>query len=136
MFHLIKCSAPFFVDIIVFLVLGILTTAIFFIPVYAALVGSLTPYAKMGKRFVYPIHFHFRNYIDIWSYMPIFRQLLSTCIYAVSVCALCSIICVMAAYALSRYKMRGKNAFLKLLLLTQMVPIVIIMIPLYNLLEL
>ena len=117
----------------IFFVCGLLATAVVLVPVYAALTGSLTPYAKLGRRFIYPTDFYVKNYIDIWSYMPIFRQFLSTCIYAVSVCAICSLVCLMSAYALSRYRMRAKSVFLNLLLLTQMVPIVIIMIPLYTL---
>ncbi|QPZ38254.1 carbohydrate ABC transporter permease [Paramicrobacterium chengjingii] len=105
------------------------------LPLYAAFVASLTKYENLGKSFLYPTDWQWSNYIDIFSRVPILDFLKATLIYAVGASVVCVVLAVLAAYALSRFRFRGKRAFVSVVFLTQLVPQVIIVVPMFMMLS-
>lgn len=105
------------------------------LPLYAAFVASLTKYENLGKSFLYPTDWQWSNYIDIFSRVPILDFLKATLIYAVGASVVCVVLAVLAAYALSRFRFRGKRAFVSVVFLTQLIPQVIIVVPMFMMLS-
>lgn len=101
------------------------------IPVYSALVTSLTEFENLGARQIVPADWHWQNFVDVWTRIPLARYLLSSTIYSVAaaVCVICA--ATLAGYALSRISFVGKRPFVYLLLLTQVVPMIVLAMPLF-----
>lgn len=78
-----------------------------------------------------PKTFNFANYAYVWkesSFSVYFRN--SLCVSLISV-AFIIVLCVCNAYAMSRYRFKGKRAFTLILLGTQMMPVILFIIPLF-----
>lgn len=71
------------------------------------------------------------NYMTSWSRNKFSMFFGNSLIIAVSAVVFVVIFCIFNAYALSRYNFKGKNAFLVVLLCTQLIPVVIFIIPLF-----
>ncbi|MEU6408291.1 carbohydrate ABC transporter permease [Microbispora sp. NPDC046933] len=84
---------------------------------------------------VLPQHFTWVNYIHIWHYIPLGRDLANTVIFAGLVTVASVFLDALAGYAFARYDFRGKNVWFMLVLLTLMVPISITFIPVYEFLS-
>lgn len=112
--------------------LGIfLIIAIF--PIYWLLVTSFKP-AKDSVTIpiqYWPKNFTFENYAAVWSTtdFPVFFK--NSLIVAVTAGVLTVILAIFAGYSLSRFKFKGKNITLLLFLVTQMIPIVVLIVPLF-----
>lgn len=52
------------------------------LPIYSALMTSLTPFAKLGERMLYPKYFHWENYIEVATQTPLWEYLKASIIYA------------------------------------------------------
>ena len=78
------------------------------IPIYTAFVASLTKYENLGKNFLWPTDMYFQNYIDIWTRVDMLGYFKATIIYAVGTSLINVLLATFAAYALSRYKFKGK----------------------------
>lgn len=114
------------------LVLGtILFMSFILLPFYATIVGSLTPWAKIGMRHILPRYFHYQNYTYAWFKCNLPRFLANTFIYCVSTTLIVLIVAIFASYALSRLKVKGGKQFEFTILITQMVPISVLMISLF-----
>jgi len=109
----------------------VLVVAVIVFPFYPAVVGSLTPWGKMGERLVFPEYFHWQNYSKVWTRINLGRLLLNSTIYGLSTGILIVLLSIPAGYALSRFKFGFRMAFNFLLLTTQMIPIIIVIVPLF-----
>lgn len=71
----------------------------------------------------------FRNYLDIWKMYPLGRYFLNSAIVALttSICAV--ILASLAAYGFSRFNFKGKKTGLIFILMTQMFPEALIIVP-------
>lgn len=105
------------------------------IPLYTALVASLTKYENLGKNFLWPADLYFQNYIDIWSRIDLFGYFRATLIYAVGTSLINVLLATFAAYALSRYKFKGKLFYSFIIFITQVLPQVVIAIPIFMILN-
>lgn len=60
------------------------------------------------------------------------RKFLNSLIVTVSTTLVALLISITSAYALARFRIRGKFLFLKILLISQLVPIAVLLVPLYE----
>lgn len=105
------------------------------LPVYAAVVTSLTEYAHIGNGDLWPRDWAFENFVAVWSQIPLATYMLATTIYALVAAVGCVVIGILAAYALSRMDFVGKRTFLYSLLVSQVIPLIVIAVPLFVLIR-
>lgn len=82
-----------------------------------------------------PNPFTFSNFTDAWSSGRISRYFTNSLIISLSAVAVVSVLVLLNGYALSRFQFRGKQTFMILMLMTQMLPRIIIISPLYLLMR-
>jgi len=102
------------------------------VPIWAMVSSSLKPLGDVqGNWHWFPTHPTLQPYLDIWRTVPLGRYLMNSLI--TSGCAtVCSVlIAIFAAYAISRYRFRGRNFFSMTLLSTQMFPGILFLLPLF-----
>lgn len=105
------------------------------LPLYTALVASLTEYENLGKTFLYPTDWAWHNYADIFTRVDFGSFLRSTFIYAVVSSLINVILATFAAYALSRFRFRGKSFYACVIFITQVLPQVVIVVPVFMMLQ-
>jgi multiple sugar transport system permease protein len=113
--------------------IGLSAIALFvLVPVYVMLSTSLKPMQDVSGAFRWlPTGLTLRPYIDIWNTVPLARYFMNSLIVsgAATVCSV--VIAVFAAYAVSRYRFRGKRLFTVTVLSTQMFPGILFLLPLF-----
>jgi multiple sugar transport system permease protein len=114
-------------------VLVLLLCAFALLPVYAAIVTSLTTYENIGNGSLIPTDWAWDNYVEVWRQIPLAQYLIATTIYAVASALACVVIGVLAAFALSRLGFAGKQVFMYALLVSQVIPLIVIAVPLFTL---
>ncbi|MFC8722178.1 carbohydrate ABC transporter permease [Kitasatospora sp. NPDC057198] len=113
---------------VVLLVLAVFTLT----PVAVMLSSSLKPLQDVqGPWRWLPSHLTFRPYIDIWKTVPLAKYFTNSLIVAGSATALSVLIALLAGYAVSRYRFRGKKIFTITVLSTQMFPGILFLLPLF-----
>lgn len=105
------------------------------LPLYTAFVASLTEYKNLGQSFLYPVDWAWHNWLDIWTRVDLFSYLKSTVIYAICSAVITVILSIFAGYALSRFRFRGKKLYSSTLLVTQVLPQVVIVVPVFMLVK-
>lgn len=105
------------------------------IPIYTALVASLTKYENLGKSFLFPTDMAFGNYTSIFQRIPLAGYFKATLIYAVGTSLLNVILATFAAYSISRYQFRGKGFYNFVIFVTQILPQVVIVVPVFMLMN-
>src|SRR4051794_24791850 len=101
-------------------------------PLYTIVVSSIKPLGDVRGTFSWiPTHVTLQPYIDMWKTIPLAHYFVNSLI--VSVCAtVCSVVvAIFAAYAISRYVFRGRQAFTLSVLATQMFPGILFLLPLF-----
>jgi ABC-type glycerol-3-phosphate transport system permease component len=107
--------------------------AISLLPVYAAFVTSLTEYENVGNGYLLPYDWAWHNYVDVWSQIPLLKYTIATAIYAFSSAVGCVVVGTLAAWALSRTNFLGKQTLLYSLLVSQVIPMIVVAVPLFAL---
>ncbi|MGO4425694.1 carbohydrate ABC transporter permease, partial [Streptomyces sp. MCAF7] len=109
-----------------------LLTGFVLVPVYVMVSSSLKPLQDVSGSFRWlPSGLTIRPYIDIWSTVPLADYFVNSAIVA-SAATVCSVvIAVFAAYAVSRYRFRGRRVFTVTVLSTQMLPGILFLLPLF-----
>jgi multiple sugar transport system permease protein len=101
-------------------------------PLYTIVVTSIKPLGDVRTTFTWiPSHVTLRPYVDIWKTIPLAHYFLNSVI--VSTCATVAsvIVAIFAAYAISRYRFRGRSLFTLTVLATQMFPGILFLLPLF-----
>lgn len=113
------------------LLLGILFVGavVFLFPFVYMVLGSLLE--RPGDLIPNLTQLTLQNYADMAARVPIATALLNSGIYAGIVVTATLIVGSVTGYALARLEFRGRNALLAVVLLLQLVPFTILMIPLY-----
>ncbi|MFF8846383.1 carbohydrate ABC transporter permease [Streptomyces sp. NPDC015127] len=107
-------------------------TAFALLPVFVMVTTSLKPLQDVTGAFRWmPSGLTVRPYIDIWDTVPLGRYFVNSLIVAGSATVLSVVIAVFAAYAVSRYRFRGKRVFTVTVLSTQMFPGILFLLPLF-----
>jgi multiple sugar transport system permease protein len=114
---------------VVVLVLG---AAVFLFPFYYMLIGSLQHKPDTSLAGAFPTGgFTLHNYVDINSRVDLLRSLVNSGIFTGGV-LLCTVFFgVLAGYALARLHFRGSSTLFAVMLLVQVVPFQLLIIPLY-----
>lgn len=105
------------------------------LPLYTAFVASLTKYENLGKNFLFPTDWEWKNYAEIFKRIEMGSYLKATFIYALSTAVINVVLAVFTGYALSRFRFRGKGFYSGVLLLTQVLPQVVIVVPVFLMLK-
>ncbi|GGO80383.1 carbohydrate ABC transporter permease [Wenjunlia tyrosinilytica] len=113
---------------IVLTLLAVFTLA----PLYVMVSSSLKPLGDVQSRFTWwPSTFTVRPYLDIWDTVPLADYFVNSLIVSVSATVLSVAVAVFAAYAISRYRFRGRRVFSVAVLSTQMFPGILFLLPLF-----
>jgi multiple sugar transport system permease protein len=114
-----------------YLILAV-TIAFVLTPIYAAFVTSLTPFAHLGSRQIFPVDWYWENYRAVWSRIPLARYLLASLIYSSGAALIATACATLSGYALSRLVFPAKRLFVYFLLLTQVIPLIVLAMPLFR----
>jgi multiple sugar transport system permease protein len=109
--------------------------AIALLPIYAAVVGSLTRYENLTGANLLPSDWQWSNFVEVWSRIPLASHLRTSVIYSASAAIICGLIGTATGYALSRLTFHGRRAFLYALLVCQVIPLIVIVVPLFRLVQ-
>jgi multiple sugar transport system permease protein len=113
------------------LVIGFCVVALF--PVYWIVVNSIQP-LKLGMQYpppLFPQEISFLPFTTLFENFPVGRWLLNSILLATMTTVLVLGLAVLGAFAMTFLKWRGKAAFGLLLLMTQMLPEALVVIPIY-----
>ncbi|MFJ9951280.1 carbohydrate ABC transporter permease [Kitasatospora sp. NPDC091207] len=114
--------------LVVLTALGLFAAA----PVLVMLSSSLKPLQDVQGPFRWiPSTVTLRPYLDIWHTIPLGRYLLNSLIVAGGATVLSVLVAILAAYAVSRYRFRGRRMFTVTVLSTQMFPGILFLLPLF-----
>ncbi|MFC5451079.1 carbohydrate ABC transporter permease [Paenibacillus aestuarii] len=122
-------AAPEFVRIVVLLLFALGTL----LPFYWMIVTSLKTRQEIysGKLTLWPKALTWVNYVDTLQNTSFPRYLLNS--FTVSMCSaiLVLLASILGGYSLARYQFKGKKLVLVSFLATQMVPVMVILVPLF-----
>lgn len=107
-------------------------TAFTLAPLYVMLTSALKPLGDVQGEFRWlPTTVTLRPFVDIWSTIPLARYFANSAVVSLAA-TVCSVaIAIFAAYAVSRYRFPGRDAFRLTVLSTQMFPGILFLLPLY-----
>jgi multiple sugar transport system permease protein len=114
-------------------VIGLTVLGLFaLLPVYVMVTTSLKPLRDVQGAFRwFPSHLTVAPFIDMWKTIPLLRYLLNSLIVSTTASVVSVLIALFAAYAISRYRFRGRQAFTITILSTQMFPGILFLLPLF-----
>jgi len=103
-------------------------------PIYFMVLISLKYEANVFIRPVQylPIPITFENYIRVWRDSGFVTYFVNSVVVSLSSMISVTIFSILTAYSLSRFKYRGKTLVILFLLLTQMVPQALLLIPIFT----
>lgn len=109
-----------------------LLTVFAVLPVYVMVSSSLKPLQDVTGTFRWiPQRLTISPYIDMWRTVPLARYFANSVIVCTSAAALSVLIATFAAYAVSRFRFRGRRVFTVVVLSTQMFPGILFLLPLF-----
>lgn len=79
----------------------------------------------------WPKHFTLQNYVDLWNATAFPEYFKNSIVISIISAVFVLILCILGGYALARYDFKWKKATLFGFLITQMVPVTLLLIPLY-----
>jgi ABC-type glycerol-3-phosphate transport system permease component len=114
-------------------VLLVITALIVLFPLYWMLVTSLKLESEIFQvpPSVIPTTLTFENFMYTFSETQIPVYFLNSVFYALATLLLALLCASFAAYSLSRFKFRGKVAYMLIILFTQLMPLTTLIVPLY-----
>lgn len=104
------------------------------LPVYWMIITSFKPSKEIinTQHITYwPETITFEHYQQLFKTMHYGIYLRNSLIVAVSVAAVVTLLSIYGGYALARFQFRGKGAALVFFLITQMIPAILVIIPMY-----
>jgi multiple sugar transport system permease protein len=102
------------------------------VPLYVMVSSSLKTLTDVTTTFSWiPRHLTFSPYVQMWSTVPLARYFVNSLIVCTSAALLSVLIATFAAYAVSRYRFRGRRVFSIVVLSTQMFPGILFLLPLF-----
>ena len=101
-------------------------------PLYTIVVSSIKPLGDVRGTFQWiPSTVTLEPYIQIWSTVPLARYFVNSAVVCVSATVISVMIAILGAYAISRFRFRGRNSFRLVVLSTQMFPGILFLLPLF-----
>ena len=102
------------------------------LPVYVMLTTSLKPLRDVQSSFRWwPSQLTVRPFFDMWSTIPLAHYFVNSLVVSCVASVASVILALSAAYAVSRYRFRGRQPFSLIVLSTQMFPGILFLLPLY-----
>ncbi|MCI1956064.1 MAG: carbohydrate ABC transporter permease [Oscillospiraceae bacterium] len=126
-------SARFFS---LYLPLAVLLVFLIF-PFYWTLVTSLKPDRELYGSIVtyWPRNVTFLSYENLFTQFQFLKPMSNSFLVAIITTLLSLTVSVLAAYAFSRYRFKGRKVFMMLFLTNNMFPTVLLLIPLYSIMR-
>jgi len=117
----------------VFRVVTIVVLSLFTLfPIWVMITSSVKPLGEVLNGFTWwPEHITLEPYAQIWQTVPLAQYFLNSLIVCTAATAISLIIAVFAAYAVSRWRFRGRSVFTTTVLSTQMFPGILFLLPLF-----
>lgn len=113
-------------------VVVVVLTAFTLIPLWVMISSSFKPLAEVQGRFTwFPETFTLQPYADIWRTVPLAKYFLNSLVVCTASTLVSLVVAVFAAYAVSRWRFRGRQLFSITVLSTQMFPGVLFLLPLF-----
>jgi multiple sugar transport system permease protein len=103
----------------------------FLLPLLICLVTSVMTQNQAGTGALWPNHWAWHNFADVFRSMPFLRDLWNTILYAGLSTIGVLLSSVPVAYALARLQWRGREAMFVIVLATMMIPAQVTSLPLY-----
>jgi len=102
-------------------------------PIYWMIMASFMPSGSsvINVPILYPNKVTLESYIEIFKTRDILTWLLNTAIVSFSSTFIAIIISIFTAYSLARFRFKGKGLFAYIILMTQMIPATLLIIPLF-----
>ncbi len=117
------------------IILGIWSILILSI-LWIAVINSFKTSAEIYANILaLPSHLHFENYRNALINSQLYRFFFNSVIIVGSTLVILTVICAMAAYVLSRFKFRGRQALITSIIFGMSVPELLLIIPLYSMLS-
>jgi multiple sugar transport system permease protein len=102
------------------------------VPIYAMATSALKPLQDVSGPFRWiPTNLTLQPFADIWRTVPLARYFVNSLVVAGIASILSVVVAIFAAYALSRYRFRGRTSFSVTVLSTQMFPGILFLLPLF-----
>jgi multiple sugar transport system permease protein len=113
--------------------IGLVLLALFaLIPVWVMVTSALKPLADVQDRFTwFPSHLSTKPFVEMWKTIPLADYFVNSVVVSTVASIASVVVALFAAYALSRYRFRGQQAFSVVVLSTQMFPGILFLLPLY-----
>jgi multiple sugar transport system permease protein len=113
--------------------IGLVLLALFaLIPVWVMVTSALKPLADVQDRFTwFPSHLSTKPFVEMWKTIPLADYFVNSVVVSTVASIASVVVALFAAYALSRYRFRGRQAFSVVVLSTQMFPGILFLLPLY-----
>jgi multiple sugar transport system permease protein len=101
-------------------------------PLFVMLSSSVKPLVDVQGSFKWvPSHLTFEPYVEMWSTVPLARYFVNSTVVALCSTVISVVVAIFAAYAVSRYRFRGRQIFRVTVLSTQMFPGILFLLPLF-----
>jgi multiple sugar transport system permease protein len=102
------------------------------VPVYVMLTSALKPLRDVQGTFHWlPGHLTVQPFIDMWHTIPLATYFVNSLIVSSIASVASVVVALLAAYAVSRYRFRGRQVFSISVLSTQMFPGILFLLPLF-----
>jgi len=110
---------------------------IYVAPFFWMLTTSFKPLKEIGKLpiTILPRNFTLENYLTTWSNVEIFRNFGNSLYLSLSATLISLSIEIISAYGFSRFRFKGQNLLLFIVLFTNALPSLILLVPFYDLLR-
>lgn len=109
-----------------------LLTLFTLVPLYVMVTSALKPLGSVRDRFQWiPDELTFEPFVDMWSTIDLADYFINSAIVALGAALVSLALAILAAYAVSRYRFRGRDSFRIVVLSTQMFPGILFLLPLY-----
>ena len=118
---------------IIFLIIVVLVSLVPFI--WAFLSTFKTNKEILSSAFSMPEVWSIKNYIDVLQETPMLLFYMNSLIVSLASTLVCLLIFGMAAYALARFKFKGRGIIFGILTLSMLVPVTAIIFPVYRLMN-
>ncbi|MED9959096.1 MAG: carbohydrate ABC transporter permease [Christensenellales bacterium] len=95
---------------------------------------SLKSYAEQYTQDItlFPIDPSWSNYVRIWDAIPLARYLKNSLVISICTMVVCLAVSIFAAYAMSKFRFRGRTFFSTAALFTQLMPGILFILPIYT----
>lgn len=122
------------VESVGFAVVVLAVCAITFFPIYWMVITTVQPTSNTlhYPPSLIPRSFDFSAYTDLFAEEPIERWILNSVYLALVTTVICVLLSVIGGYALSSFRWKGKGFFAVFLLVTQMLPEALVVVPIFE----